>query len=206
MRAIVQVKKPMTQNKNNELEEHNCVQHYTPSFIPLAHVLYVALSSTKSTTSAILRRLNTRRLLIPLALAATLGSTGCYKATFFPDPSAVRGETHEEWSDFYVFGLVGTEHFDVSQFCKDGQAAMVRTGGNFGTGLVSVITIGIYTPRKVYVTCAAGTTHARAFEIDATRDGHPVRALVYSGSRRIPLAIEQLGATAFRLRELGGES
>jgi hypothetical protein len=31
--------------------------------------------------------------------------------------------------------------------------ARVRTGGNFATGLVSFVTIGIYTPRKVYVTC-----------------------------------------------------
>jgi len=32
---------------------------------------------------------------------------------------------------------------------------MVRTGANFGTGFLSVITLGIYTPHKVYVTCAA---------------------------------------------------
>jgi hypothetical protein len=33
--------------------------------------------------------------------------------------------------------------------------AQVQTGANFATGLVSFLTIGIYTPRKVYVTCAA---------------------------------------------------
>jgi len=31
---------------------------------------------------------------------------------------------------------------------------MVRTRANVGTGVVSILTIGIYTPRKIYVTCA----------------------------------------------------
>jgi len=89
-----------------------------------------------------------------LAMGALLGSAGCFKATFI-NPAVVPGETHEEWTDFFLGGLVGTEEFDVREFCP-GEAAKVATGGDFLTGLVSVVTVGIYVPRKVYVTCAAG--------------------------------------------------
>lgn len=80
-------------------------------------------------------------------------SNGCFKATFVADPASVdREPTYEEWTDFYVFGLVGDERIDASRTCPGG-VARVRTGANFVTGLVSVVTIGIYTPRKVYLTC-----------------------------------------------------
>ncbi len=86
------------------------------------------------------------------AVVALLATSGCFKATFI-NPTVVPGETHEEWTDFFLGGVVGTEDFDVRDFCP-GEAAMVATGGDFLTGLVSVATLGIYVPRKVYVTCA----------------------------------------------------
>jgi hypothetical protein len=89
-----------------------------------------------------------------LAASLLFGTTGCCKATFI-NPAVVPGETHEEWTDFFIVGLVGKEEFDVREFCP-GEAAKVATGGNFLTGLVTVVTLGIYAPRKVYVTCAAG--------------------------------------------------
>lgn len=105
-----------------------------------------------------------------LVVCALLGSSsGCYKATFYRDPSVLKGDEHEQWSDFYVFGLVGTEDFDVRHFCPSSDAAVAKTGGNFMTGFVSVITIGIYTPRKVYVTCAAPSGQAPV----ARREGNP---------------------------------
>ena len=92
-----------------------------------------------------------------LLLAATLASSGCYRATFYRDPSVSKGETHDQWTNFYVFGLVGKQRVDVRPFCPGGDIASVQTGGNFATGLVSLVTIGVYTPRKVYVTCPAPT-------------------------------------------------
>ena len=105
--------------------------------------------------SSIHRHFDWRRTLARALVAATmLGATGCFKATFISDPSVVRGEMHDEWTSFFVFGLVGTEHVDVREYCR-GAVAEVRTGANAGTVVVSVVTLGIYTPRKVYVTCAA---------------------------------------------------
>jgi hypothetical protein len=88
-------------------------------------------------------------------MAWLAGSAGCYKATFHRDPQLVSGEQHEEWTNFYLFGLVGEEVIDVKRYCPIDKLAMVRTGANLGTGVVSFITLGIYTPHKIYVTCAA---------------------------------------------------
>jgi hypothetical protein len=89
------------------------------------------------------------------ALVTLAATTGCYKATFVEDPSALKRETnHEEWASHYVFGLVGDKEYDVREWCPNG-TGMVRTGGNVGTTALSIVTIGIYTPRKVYITCDA---------------------------------------------------
>lgn len=87
-------------------------------------------------------------------LIAALSSTGCYKATFVAEPEAAKREpTHEEWNHHYVFGTVGEAEIDAQRYCS-GKVAAVRTGGNAGTTTLGIVTLGIYTPRKVYVTCS----------------------------------------------------
>jgi len=104
-------------------------------------------------------------------LAVLLGGAGCYKATFIRDTNAVKGAEHDRWLDFWVFGLVNEQNVNVREFCPDGRIAEVQTHGNFGTGIVSVLTLGIYTPRKVTVTCAAD---GRAFQLELDSEGRLV--------------------------------
>ena len=86
-------------------------------------------------------------------LASMLGATGCYKATFVENPQAAKSKpTRDEWTNHYVFGLVGDEEYDTREWCPNGTAA-VRTGGNAGTTTLTILTLGIYAPRKVYMTC-----------------------------------------------------
>lgn len=117
---------------------------------------------------------------------AMLLFTGCYRITFV-DRSVTPGVEHDEWTDFFLFGLVGHERVEVSRFCPSGEVAMVRTGGNFGTGLVGVVTLGIYTPRKVYVTCGAGKRSAAAgtvrLELELDRRDRPVHVRRMSPGR-----------------------
>ena len=101
-------------------------------------------------------------------LAALLGAAGCYKATFIRDPGVVKGTEQDRWLDFWLWGLVNEQDIDVKQFCPDGRVAQVVTGGNFGTGIVSLLTLGIYAPRKVYVTCAAD---GRALQLELDEHG-----------------------------------
>jgi len=108
------------------------------------------------------------RTLLPLAaLAIAAAATmGCYKATFV-SPEAPKANTIEQWNDFYLFGLVGEEEIDVRRFCAS-EAAVVRTGGNVGTDVVTVLTLGIYAPRKVYITCAGPEPRAVTAAAPAT--------------------------------------
>jgi hypothetical protein len=86
-------------------------------------------------------------------LTLLLGISGCYKASFYQG-STVAGTQHDEWESFFLYGLVGSSTVDVREFCPEGQISSVRSGGNFGTELVSVLTFGLYTPREVSVRCA----------------------------------------------------
>ena len=136
-----------------------------------------------------------------------LAASGCYKATFYQNPNVVKGVEHEEWTDFFVFGIVGTQQVDVRQFCPTGDVAMVRTGGNFGTGLIGAITLGIYTPRKVYVSCAATgpSPAARRLELDLDSGGQPVNARLTEGDTQVPVVIEVVGTHEWRMSR-GAES
>jgi hypothetical protein len=86
-------------------------------------------------------------------LLGVVSISGCYKATFVENPaSAKREPTHEEWSNHYLFGTVGDKEYDTRDWCPSG-TSKVRTGGNAGTTALTIVTLGIYAPRKVYVTC-----------------------------------------------------
>lgn len=105
-----------------------------------------------------------------IVACATVVVSGCYKATFI-QPKTAAGVEHDEWTDFFLFGLVGEEQGNISSYCDD-QVARVRTGGNVGTGVVSVVTLGIYTPRKIYVTCADPAA-TKALEPTASKEAVP---------------------------------
>ena len=148
--------------------------------------------------------MKTRSLLRCSTVLALLLLVGCYKATFYQNPNAVAGARHERWSAFFIYGLVGSQHFDVRDFCGQDAVAEVRTGANFATGLVSIVTIGIYTPHKVYITCAAkhGQTlsSTRRLELLLDREGRPARATVLRADRETTGHIEQTDARTFRVR------
>jgi hypothetical protein len=95
-----------------------------------------------------------------LAVLLSVGASGCFKATF-QDARVAKGITHDEWRSRYVFGVFGNGDVDARRFCPDGRIAEVRTGGNAATSAATVFTLFMYTPRKVYVTCAAETKEAR---------------------------------------------
>lgn len=86
--------------------------------------------------------------------ASLLIMTGCYKATFIRDPMVQRGEQHDEWESFFLWGLAGHADVDVRKVCSGADVAEVQTSETFLNGLVSGVTLGIYAPRTVSVTCA----------------------------------------------------
>lgn len=100
----------------------------------------------------------TRRWVIAfLGLASGVLASGCYKASFVEDPSSAEVDappTVEVRTDHYLFGLIGHEEVDTRDHCPEGTSA-VRTGGDASTGALTVVTLGVYAPRKVFITCKA---------------------------------------------------
>jgi hypothetical protein len=61
---------------------------------------------------------------------------------------------------------VGDKEYDVREWCPNG-TGVARTGGNVGTTMLTIVTIGIYAPRTVYVTC--GDKQLAKNEIEVSR-------------------------------------
>lgn len=93
------------------------------------------------------------RALVCVCAVALFGAAGCFRTTIVDSPVAPRGVTHREWSSTFLFGLVGDPEVDVRRHCPAG-ATRVRAGGNLLATGIAVLTVGIYVPRVVALTCA----------------------------------------------------
>jgi hypothetical protein len=88
--------------------------------------------------------------------ALLLVSAGCYHSII--ETGLEPGETayHEKWETAWLVGLIPAE-VDAFAVCG-GRWARVETQQSFLNGLVSLLTLGIYSPHEVEVVCAASGT------------------------------------------------
>jgi hypothetical protein len=99
-------------------------------------------------------RSNEKSLAIWLAITLLLaGSTGCYHSIVDTglEPSGV--QYHGEWESAWFVGLIPAR-VEATAICE-GAWARVETQQSFLNGLVSFLTLGIYSPHEVKVVCAA---------------------------------------------------
>jgi hypothetical protein len=101
------------------------------------------------------------RSLCTLAAAVALAS-GCYHYSFelaSPAPASTATVTYKERVPTWVNGFVGTGTVDTSRYCP----APIRTELRVMPAdvLLSAVTLLIYTPHTLYVTCPAAATAAR---------------------------------------------
>jgi hypothetical protein len=89
-----------------------------------------------------------------MVLCAALLIGGC--AATFQEPKLARADDHSVWASYYLLGTVGRTELDVRDYCPSGHASEIETGADLLTLAVSVVTIGFYTPRRVWITCAPG--------------------------------------------------
>ena len=74
------------------------------------------------------------------------------------------------WTATWLWGLVPAEEISVVAQCPNG-VATIETQQSFLTGLVGGLTLGIYTPQEVRVTCASGSSALPgARQIDVAHD------------------------------------
>lgn len=103
--------------------------------------------------------LRLRASLTAAFLLATCGCTTTYRwkpgHVGPPGTKAPSAQTAEQsrWAHLFVFGLIGTSSVDLRDVCPGPVAAGLRTGTTLGTTLVSVITLGVYTPLEHRFSC-----------------------------------------------------
>lgn len=101
------------------------------------------------------------------------------------------------WTATWLWGLVQAEEISVVAQCPNG-VATIETQQSFLNGLVGGLTLGIYTPQEVRVTCASGgaalpgTRH-----IDVAHDA-PMSDRVAAITEAIAVAVETHGTVQVR--------
>ncbi|MEB2314294.1 MAG: hypothetical protein OZ921_11110 [Sorangiineae bacterium] len=92
-----------------------------------------------------------RRAFRLVIIATALAVTSC-SATFV-DARVPADTQHRLWRSFYAGGLIGHAELDIRDVCASGRAREVRTGEDALTLALTIVTLGIYAPRRVVVTC-----------------------------------------------------
>ena len=95
-----------------------------------------------------------------MLLVACFALTGCGSTVRAYDVRSV-GDEHTQWSSFFLAGSVGEANVDVERVCgPGGTAAEMGVGHNVFTVALTVVTLGIYTPRVAYLTCGETASQA----------------------------------------------
>jgi hypothetical protein len=82
-------------------------------------------------------------------LALLLGSLGA------PGCAAPSRAAHVVPMRSYVLGTLGDREVDVRDVCGDRPARMLAVAPSAGSVALGILTLGLYTPRELRVTCVA---------------------------------------------------
>jgi hypothetical protein len=93
-----------------------------------------------------------------VALALTvLASTACYHATIDTGAKPSEMVIDKDWAASWVYALVPPNIVEAASKCPNG-VARVETQVSFLNGIVALLTLEIYTPMSIKVTCAAANS------------------------------------------------
>ena len=90
-----------------------------------------------------------------ILLTVVVFMSACSSITINPNSSAtVNSEpSYEERKSFFWWGLSGEHRVDVKKVCEKSEAQQMQTQLTFTDGLLTFITLGIYSPHSVKVWC-----------------------------------------------------
>ncbi len=139
------------------------------------------------------------RLLRTALLATILATvTGCYHATINTDLTPSSQVIDMPWASSFVYGIVPPKTVEAAEECTNG-VARVETEISFLNGLVGALTLGIYTPIHIRVTCAEGGSASAAegsteIEVSAAADTEEKldaleKAILLSHETRAPVYV-----------------
>ncbi len=87
-------------------------------------------------------------------LSLCVGLGACHHATIETGLEPSQQTIHEPWANSWIAGLVPPNTVETAEKCPSG-VSKVETQRSFLNGLVGILTLGIYTPMEIKVTCAA---------------------------------------------------
>jgi hypothetical protein len=132
-------------------------------------------------------RANTAALFIGMAALS-----GCYHATIDTGVAPSHVVIQKRWASGWIFGLVAPSTTATAAQCPAG-VAKVETKLSFLNGLVSTLTMSIYTPMTVRVTCAEGSATAAIPMLppdSVSKDGGQVSAWGSAGGAAVDPAAD----------------
>lgn len=94
-------------------------------------------------------------------------TVSCYHAQIITDAEPSGQVIDIPWAHGFILGLVPPKEVRTATECPNG-VAKVETQISFLNGLVSAVTLNIYTPMHITVTCAAGS------DMSAMNDGDTI--------------------------------
>jgi hypothetical protein len=97
-----------------------------------------------------------RRSAFPLLLLAA-ALVGCFHATIDTGAKPSTVTIQKPWASGWIFGLVPPKIVETASQCTKG-VAKVETQRSFVNMLVSFLTLSIYAPMDIRVTCAEGAS------------------------------------------------
>jgi len=99
----------------------------------------------------------TRRLQLLALIALASVTVNCFHATIDTGRPPSAQTIEQAWASSWVYGLVPPSAVSTAQGCPNG-VSKVETQLSFVNQVVHILTLGIYTPMHIKVTCAAGGT------------------------------------------------
>jgi hypothetical protein len=122
--------------------------------------------------------------------AAMVLLAGCYHATIETGLTPSTQVLEQSFASSWIYGLVPPRTVSTTSRCPDG-VAKVETHLSFVNQLVGLLTLGIYTPMHIRVTCAQGSgTSGAMLEVPAGAAEAAVRA-TFGGAAKLAVASRQ---------------
>jgi len=111
-----------------------------------------------------------------LSLVAVFMIVGCYHATIETGRPPSSEVLHQPWAPSWIIGLIPPPTVQTAARCPNG-VSKVETQMSFLNGLVHALTLNIFTPWDIKVTCAAAGGDYDSGLATVRADGDPAAAL-----------------------------
>ncbi len=96
-----------------------------------------------------------------LIFALFFFAMGCYHARVTTGLEASNEVYEQKWAAGFIAGLVPPDLVQAGQQCSNG-VAIVETRLSFMNQFVTFLSMGIYSPMEIKVTCAAASAHVQS--------------------------------------------